>query len=230
VPLRGARTTWVAVVAWTLLAYPAAAEELRSANAQLPKLDLRQVGSMQVSAALVLPSGIDLGSTSVTPRALRPESNFIDALLLPRLSRQLEPMAPFQAVVAPTSVFVEHPLFQHVSDSTRLRAERGTRRALANLLLEVSSLDALVSSVQRKGRNSLGGAAGNSMKFGVGVYHGLPRVELRYQAGLANLRFRVDAFGGAGIEVSHSKRSYSRCYVGYDNREHEYDVAYRFSF
>ena len=120
-PHRGTIATLVLVAVSALLVLPAAAEDFRSANARLPKLDLRQVGTMQVSASLVLPSGIDLGSTSMTPRSMNPESNFVDSHLLPRLSRQLEPVAPLQAVVATSSDFVEHPMFQHVSDSTQLR-------------------------------------------------------------------------------------------------------------
>lgn len=233
-PRRGARAGLIAfaVVAAGLLANTTVAEDLRPADTRLPKIHLSHAGSIQVSTSFVRATGVKPDSASMVPRSIRPGGNFLETDLVRRLSHQLEPVAPLQPVVAPTSTseFIDHPLLQHVTDSARLRAERGTRRALSNFLLEATSLDKLVFTVKRKGSKGLGGVAGNAMKFGVGVYHGRPRLEMRYLTGPATLRLRVDAFGGAGIEVNHSRRSYSRCYIGYDNIDHEYDVAYRFSF
>ena len=154
---------------------------------------------------------------------------FIDTYLMPRLNGQLnQVVAPMH--LGTSTELVDYVLYDSLMQVTRIHAERGVRRALKSFVLESTPLGRLNKSI----RSSVGGGKkrGNSagVKFGVGVSHGLPKLEMRYRSGAAHIRLNLDAVGAAGIEFSHEQALRTRVWVGYDIDEGDVNLACRFGF
>ena len=163
-------------------------------------------------------------------RAATPAANrFFRGHFVPRVSRQFEEVIPIAPAHAETD-FADSVLFATVSETARLQAERGTRKAVKNYLLEVTTLGRTVEAVKIRGRKAPDGGRPEGVRIGVGFAHGLPQVELRRRNGAGTFRFRVDLQGSVGVEFKQVRRRYSRVFVGYDADDDHYNLGCRLSF
>jgi hypothetical protein len=155
---------------------------------------------------------------------------FYDTHLLPRLNRQFHSFAVHQNVPRAGQELGEFMMFEDVREYAERRVLKGTTKALRDFVIESVTLDRLFKSLPGSGLRGEAGRSRRSMGFSVGASHGKPRVGVRYNLGHSLMRFSVDFDGSVGLEYKRSTARRTRISCGYDAREHEYDLSYRYSF
>jgi len=166
----------------------------------------------------------------VIPDSRGSAMRFYDTHLLPRLNRQFASFAAHQNVPGAGEELGEFMMFDDIRKNAERRALKGTTKALRDFVIESVPLDRIFDSLPGGGLRSEAGRSRRSMRFSVGVSHGKPRVGVRYNLGPSLMRFSLEFDGSVGLEYKRSMAKRTRIYCGYDAREHEYDLSYRYSF
>jgi hypothetical protein len=152
------------------------------------------------------------------------------------MSRYLDQIAPMNLAggVGGIQHAQQQVLHEDFTDLTRRRATRGASRALRAYLLETPVLDRLNRRLQigRERARDATSTDGEGSGWGLSadITHGRPELGLNYERGSAELRFRVDAFGSAGVEVRYLRFEQMRVVAEYDARDQVYDVFCRVRF
>jgi hypothetical protein len=120
--------------------------------------------------------------------------------LVPRVSIEMESLASFHRAVGPGMGLRDHVLFDEMSDAVRRGAERATRKALRNYLLDAVNLDRGIDHVRQEIRGVP--SAKRNVDWHVGFHHMLPEVGMRYRLNHGSVRFMVGAGGDAGVKFS----------------------------
>ena len=123
--------------------------------------------------------------------------------LAPRVSIEMESFAAFNHVAGPGNQLHDHVLFEEMSASVRHRAERVSRRAVKNYLLETINLDKSIDNV----RDGIRGPRTHprKMRFDFGFHSALPQVGLKTKLGQGSLRLRVGAEGDVALRFRNSR-------------------------
>ena len=166
-------------------------------------------------------------------------STFFHGMLLPRLNRQLDEMAPYRGVPQAQPQLDDFVLFDELTEAVGRRAEKATRRAVKEYLLESTPLGRGVLRLKSGGRRDMAGgipaapktrSGRDALSFGLSVSHNLPEVQARYDILRGTLRVGVRADGSVGVSLEHEKLARTRLWVGYDAEDHGYDLQYRIRF
>jgi hypothetical protein len=156
-------------------------------------------------------------------------AGFYHAHLLPRLNGQFETLAVFRAVPGAGSELAEFPLLDMMTDAARRRAERGTKKALKEFLVQATSLGRVAERVdgvlEREHTES-----GKRTRLSADIAHGKPRLDLRRRFAAGSLRIGLDVSGSLGLEYRRTGSSRMRIFAEYDAADGEFDAACRFSF
>ena len=165
---------------------------------------------------LVLPGDLASAGTPVggvgiegfrPPRqAIRPvavkRNRFYHGHLLPRLSRQMNAIAPHDPVLAARGMGHDQ-FYTEFSRTVGSRAGSSAYKALRDYVLDDTAVAGWIGNVERKvdpfAHKQSDGRPKN-VSFHFGLSHGLPRVELKHRSAIGMLRFRVALEGSARIE------------------------------
>jgi hypothetical protein len=160
---------------------------------------------------------------------LASDESFYRGHLLPKLDRQLSHVAEIRAVSLENERLEDFALYDELAAASRMRAERGARKALKSYLLQATSLRRIFQNLKGElqpdePRNK--GAFG----YGFGVAHGAARIEIRRSLRSGTVRMGVDTHGGFDLLLDHSRFTRMRLVMGYDRRERQGNFTCRFSF
>lgn len=200
------------------------------------RLALHQGGAIVVVGVLtaVAPTfAKELPQPSVSPEgaaAVRPWSvqGRVNQHLLRRVSTQLESLSAFQSADWSGRELTDHPLFGWLHRDVERGLEKTTRRALGQLLLEVTNLDRVANDTAA--RLTLGSADsphGTHLDFG--FHSGMPRVGLTHGVGRGTMRYAVSLDGNLGLTYSNARMGRFRIHAGVDSHE-RYALSGRFGF
>lgn len=123
--------------------------------------------------------------------------------LVPRVSIEMESLASFRRAAEPGQGLSDHVLFDEMSDAVRRGAERVTRKAVRNYLLEAVNLDRGIDHVREEIRGAP--SAERNIDWHVGFHHTLPQVGMRYRLDHGSVRFVVGAAGDAGVKFKDNR-------------------------
>jgi hypothetical protein len=220
-----------AVAAWA--EDPTAAGPGPFETLQLPRLELRAPlappaplgGFGRPALGATLETSLSVGD----PRSFRGSGNrFVEDYLTPRLSRQMDVIAPAHPVLLASDEMVDYIFYDELSNSAERRARRGVRRAVGDYFIETTSLQSLIGSV--KSKSDKASTTKGAFDLGFGASHWLPEVELRYNKPHHSVRFRVGLHGSAGITFQHEKMTRTRLNFGWDADDDAVDLSLRFGF
>lgn len=222
------RRALLASILLTSLVLPAALTRAADAPAQLAQLQVSAVELPAVESSLErsrpAPFQLELSELRLTSIG---QNRFLDGYLMPKLSRQMDLIAPAHPVVDSSAELVDYVLYDDLTGSAERRARKGAKQALESYVIETTSLRRLVGSVEQwKGP----GASRKAFDVGLGVAHWLPQVELRYRTAASSLRLRLGLHGQAGVTFGHSSLTKTRIYVGYDFEDEAYGLNFRLGF
>jgi len=197
--------------------------------------DLGRFRSTPTRFAAELPSApLALRALAVdrSARMLPPSQGFYQHYLLPRLTTQFDRLTAYRDLPANGQARDEFVLLDHITDAAQRRAERGLTKAVRNYLLETTSLGRWIDSFGTESTRTLGGEARTrAFRSGVGIAHGLPRLDLRYGAGKTVLRLGVSADQSVGFEMRRNgPASAASLSAKYDRDEQAYTMDCRISF
>jgi hypothetical protein len=166
-------------------------------------------------------------------------STFFHGMLLPRLNRSLDEMAPYRGVPHAQSQLDDFVLFDELTNAVGRRAEKATRRAVKEYLLETTPLGRGLIRLKSGGRRDIAGgipaarptsSRRDALSFGLTVSHNLPEVQARYDIMRGTLRVGVRADGSVGFSLDHEKLARTRLWFGYDAEDGAYDLQCRVRF
>jgi hypothetical protein len=123
--------------------------------------------------------------------------------MVTRVSIELESFATFDHAAGPGSGLHDHVMFEEMSAKVRRGAERVTRRAVKNYLLETIKLDKGIDSVRKGVRGPRTGS--RKMRFNFGFHSALPQVGVTKKVGQGSLRFQVGAEGNFGVRFRNKR-------------------------
>lgn len=176
----------------------------------------RSAGTADLRAALRAPEGAG-------------RRTFFDGYLVPRMSRQLESVAPEHFAPQSAREIESYVLHDDVTYAARRCVERGARRALKSYLLETTALGRIGRSIKRESGSSAAEGP-EELRFGVGISHGEPQLEIRYDVRFGSLRVHLGVTGSAKLEFAHVRMSETRLVAGYDPDDGNFSVACRVRF
>jgi len=162
-------------------------------------------------------------------RTIPDAAGFYRGHLLPRLTSQFSTLGSYEALPARQADPSRNLVFEQAARAARLRARRGTKRALKGFLLESLPVGRLIERVEL--RRAHGGAtADRGLRLGLAIRGGLPVAELAQPLGRGLLRtglgvdgrvrleYRGGQFGGVGLRAD------------YDPFRGEFDLGCRLAF
>jgi hypothetical protein len=212
----------------TSLVLPAAVTRADDGPSRLAELQFSAIDLPAVDSALErsqpAPIQIELSDLRVTSTS---QNRFLDGYLVPKLSRQLDSIAPAHPVVEDSAELLDYVLYDDLAGSAERRARKGAKQALESYLIESTALRTLAGSVEARKKPA---KPGKNFDVGLGVAHWLPQVELRYRTAATSLRFRLGLHGMAGVSFGHSRVTNTRLYVAYDFEDEVFGLNFRLGF
>lgn len=130
-----------------------------------------------------------------------------DARLSPRVSLAMESLTTFESVAGPGTSLEHHVLYDEMTDSIRRGAERVTRKALKNYLLNSLRIDQGIDNVRQgvRGAPSTSTSTSSRWRYQFGVHSLSPEVAVRYRMKQNSVRFKLNAEGEMGVRVNTSR-------------------------
>jgi hypothetical protein len=223
---RAQRRIGVALIVLCAAVLPAWSVDLEPVKLPAPALRPALAGG-PVDTGLVRSAGTaDLRAALRAPDVRR---TFFDGYLVPRISRQLESVAPEHFAPQSAREIESYVLHDDVTDAARRCVERGAKRALKSYLLETTALGRIGRSIKRGSRSSAAERP-EELRVGVGISHGEPHLEIRYDVRFGSMRVHLGVTGSAKLEFAHVRMSETRLVAGYDPDDGNFSVACRVRF
>jgi hypothetical protein len=178
-----------------------------------------------------LPAGV-APALDRSARILPAERGFYQGYLLPRLTTQFTRLSPYRVLPSTGAARDEFVLFDEVTGAAQRRAERGVSRAVRHYLLETTSIGRWIDAFGTESTRTLGGQTRSSaFRTGFGISHGLPRFDMRYQAGNTILRLGAGVDRSVGFELRRNlPGSATAVSAKYNRDERAYSMGCRISF
>lgn len=223
---------WVpSIVAACLLCSPVVAGDLEGSREAFERVR----GELEASSFSLSTSDLPpLGE----PRALRlalarpvEAHGFLKRHLMPRVSQQLERMAPIHALDFDRATWQQTELHGWFSGTANHYAERGLKRAARSYLVEETAIGPWLEGLRLGGHgNSSSAGRSRSTDYGVRVSHGRPSLEMRRSSSVGTTRFGVGLDGSLRLEFRPANSTNGRFAVGYAARESSYVLSFRHTF
>lgn len=224
--LRPARIAAAAVVAALTVCGARAEEPVRLATPELGRFAFGLAGH---GSAFHERSGAEFRPGHLEQKLPQRSGNFYDAHLIPRLNTQFGNMSAYHFLPGAGRDLGEWVMFDELTEIAKSRAERGTRRALKDYLLEVSSLERSVDAVRDSGDGNDAGPQ-RPLRFGLKISHGTPKVDMRYRLSSAVVRLGIRADGSVSAEFRRARGAGQTWIVARYDADGDYNLLCRLSF
>ena len=123
--------------------------------------------------------------------------------LAPRVAIEMESLTTFKHAAGPGNQLRDHVMFEEMSESVRRGAERVTRRAVKNYLLDTINLDQSIDNV----RNGIRGprTEPRKLRFDFGFHSAVPEVGVTTKLGQGSLRFQAGMEGDFAVRFRNNR-------------------------
>jgi hypothetical protein len=202
-----------------LLASPAMADEFS-------KLSFRD-GGFSTPALTTVDQEESLG-VRVTPT-----KQFFQGRFLSEVNNQLKQAGQIVDLVAtPAMLMADHPMLDEYTKRAQSQFERATREAVKDYLLEETTLRRVTEFFERRsGRSSAQeGRRTNHVAFGLGIYHSVPQLVMRYRLSNAAIKLRLGVEGTTKVDFWTSSMTHTHVSAAYDASRQKYGLSYNISF
>lgn len=173
-------------------------------------------------------------------RPIGRNGHFYRAELLPRLESRLGDMIPPEAAPILGDELQDNALYEDFADLARSQAERGTRNAVRDYLLETTSLSRVVEWARGHGRHDdatgeFEGGAGRPAErrrsdVDLRISGGMPKLRLSYRAGEGEVHVGFSLRGTADVSFAHPRLHHLRFGAGWNPGEERVDLGCRLGF
>jgi hypothetical protein len=168
-----------------------------------------------------------------------PASRFYNQHLMPRMNRSFETYGGVWLTRDAPGAVHQDVVYDVWSRAAEKQAERATRRALADYVLEETSLSRAFSRLTRSSRVfgspelTEGRRRAGTVRWDAGISHGLPKVDMLYSVGArgqAEVKFSLAAFGRFRVDFRPGQLTRTRLRATWLFVENEYRVGANFAF
>ena len=161
-----------------------------------------------------------------TSRVHRAAQRF-ESRLIPRVAVELQSLSVLRGVDMPGLEPQDQVLYSEMSETVLHGAERVTRKAIKNVLIDAIDLERKLDNVKMQIAGPRTDRSG--VRFDLGFHSAVPELSMRYQVGQGQVKLEVDAQGGLGLQYRRRGMERTEIHIGYDGGDY-YQLGYIIAF